>query len=131
VDAWLASRFQEWTQEPPRFEGPFERSAWEWTGRERVYTRWLAGRLENAGTGETSGQGAARLLPDSVRMVSFERRRMHRRGGGRPERPDVTLTGSLRVHDADVFRALLRRGVGRHRAFGFGMLRVRPRATAC
>ena len=36
--------------------------------------------------------------------------------------PDATLTGRLRVTDPTAFAHLLARGVGRHRAFGFGML---------
>jgi CRISPR system Cascade subunit CasE len=35
------------------------------------------------------------------------------------------VTGTLRVGDAEAFRALLARGLGRHRAFGFGMLLLR------
>jgi CRISPR system Cascade subunit CasE len=45
-----------------------------------------------------------------------------RQGGG----PDVILAGELTVADAEGFLALLARGVGRHRAFGFGMLLLSP-----
>jgi CRISPR system Cascade subunit CasE len=41
-------------------------------------------------------------------------------------RRDVTFEGELQVADAAAFAALLARGVGRHRAFGFGMLLLRP-----
>jgi CRISPR system Cascade subunit CasE len=41
-------------------------------------------------------------------------------------RPDATLEGMLEVNDPDRFAELLARGVGRHRAFGFGMLLLRP-----
>jgi len=37
----------------------------------------------------------------------------------------VTLTGTLRVTDSDAFLALLRSGIGRHKSFGYGMLKVR------
>ena len=40
------------------------------------------------------------------------------------QRPDALLVGSLKVEDPGAFTALLARGLGRHRAFGFGMLRV-------
>ena len=38
--------------------------------------------------------------------------------------PDCTWVGTLEVLDSAGFDALLRRGVGRHRAFGAGMLRL-------
>jgi CRISPR system Cascade subunit CasE len=42
-------------------------------------------------------------------------------------RPDATFRGTLRVDDPARFAAAaLARGVGRHRAFGFGMLLLRP-----
>ena len=41
-------------------------------------------------------------------------------------RPDATLEGILQVTDPERFQGLLARGVGRHRAFGFGMLLLRP-----
>jgi CRISPR system Cascade subunit CasE len=61
-------------------------------------------------------------------LERFQRQRIYRRGvsGRAPERPDAILVGTLRVSDEGGFRSLLRRGVGRHRAFGFGMLRIRP-----
>jgi CRISPR system Cascade subunit CasE len=40
--------------------------------------------------------------------------------------PDVVLSGQLRVVDQQAFAHLVARGVGRHRAFGFGMLLLRP-----
>jgi len=41
------------------------------------------------------------------------------------KRPDVTLTGTLTVTDSDAFGTLLRSGIGRHKSFGYGMLKVR------
>jgi len=40
--------------------------------------------------------------------------------------PDVVFKGQLQVGDPTAFNRLLERGVGRHRAFGFGMLLLRP-----
>ena len=40
--------------------------------------------------------------------------------------PTPFMAGQLRITDPDRFHALLARGVGRHRAFGFGMLLLRP-----
>jgi len=39
--------------------------------------------------------------------------------------PDAVLTGQLRVTDPRAFAQLLAQGVGRHRAFGFGLLLLR------
>ena len=90
--------------------------------REQVYLRWLAREL--------SRDGAARML--GGRMLSFRRTRLSRRdhGAGRRtvicERPDVVMAGSLEIANPLAFDALLRRGLGRHRAFGFGMLLLKP-----
>lgn len=43
--------------------------------------------------------------------------------------PDVVLTGVLQVQQGPSFGDLLARGIGRHRAFGFGMLLLKPLAT--
>jgi CRISPR system Cascade subunit CasE len=48
------------------------------------------------------------------------------RGDGRLRLPDVLLAGTLIVTNQDAFASFLARGVGRHRAFGFGMLLLRP-----
>lgn len=40
--------------------------------------------------------------------------------------PDLTVFGNLEIVDPDGFESLLRRGVGRHCAFGHGMLLLRP-----
>ncbi|MDK3074681.1 type I-E CRISPR-associated protein Cas6/Cse3/CasE [Sedimentitalea sp. JM2-8] len=82
--------------------------------RETVYAAWLADRLA----------GAAEI--EDIRLASF-RRRLAARGDGRGvEGPDAILHGTLTVREPDAFRDRLRRGVGRHKAFGFGMLLLRP-----
>jgi CRISPR system Cascade subunit CasE len=89
--------------------------------REAVYRDWLAERLGPA----------ARL--ESARLAAFERVRSIRpaRRDGAPRRtavegPDATLQGTLVVQDPAAFAALLARGVGRHLAWGYGMLLLRP-----
>ena len=42
------------------------------------------------------------------------------------EGPDVGFSGVLVVHDGEKFARLLSHGVGRHTAFGYGMLLLRP-----
>ena len=95
--------------------------------RESAYRIWLAK--------EFSKNGAARLK--HVKMKQFRRSRVLRKGqvdanvrGKRPirtvEGPDVVLQGSLLVDNPEAFNVLLARGVGRHRAFGFGCLLLAP-----
>jgi CRISPR system Cascade subunit CasE len=124
VDAWLAERLKQWPPALPTALTSFERAGLEWLDRKRVYTTWLGEQLARA--------GAATLMGE-VEMVRFARARLYRKGerptdsGHGLERPCVVLAGGLRVNDACAFDALLRRGVGRHRAFGFGMLRISQR----
>ncbi|MDO8434691.1 MAG: type I-E CRISPR-associated protein Cas6/Cse3/CasE [Candidatus Binatus sp.] len=90
--------------------------------REEIYLQWLHRELDRG--------GAAKLV--SGRMLSFRRVRLSRstHAGVRAikvcERPDAIFAGILEVADPQAFDTLLRRGVGRHRAFGFGMLLLRP-----
>lgn len=81
--------------------------------REVVYREWLADRLGGIATLET------------CRLTSFRRHRAWR--DGRPhEGPDAILQGTLTVQDSAGFQRLLARGVGRHCAYGYGMLLLRP-----
>ncbi|MCK2089329.1 type I-E CRISPR-associated protein Cas6/Cse3/CasE [Thauera aromatica] len=96
--------------------------------RETIYGEWLAREL---------GRGDAAHI-DSLRLDAFRLSASLRKGsavnGKRPAQrvagPDALLVGELTVRDPAGFSALLTRGVGRHRAFGFGMLLLRP-PTAC
>lgn len=70
---------------------------------------------------------------ESGRVVSMRRTRCLRRpiategrGVSSVEGPDITIVGQLRVTDPQAFATLLSRGLGRHRAFGFGMLLIAP-----
>jgi CRISPR system Cascade subunit CasE len=93
--------------------------------RGAVYSRWIER--------EFSRDGAAALV--NARLISFKRTRLARRNHGdqrgwtRVERPDVTMTGVIEVIGSEAFARLLGRGVGRHRAFGFGMLLLKPVRT--
>jgi CRISPR system Cascade subunit CasE len=91
--------------------------------REAVYADWLKRQFE----------GAADL--HEVGVTEFKLSTVLRRGalqtkGSRPKRPvqgpDAVFTGVLQVRDSDAFAALVARGIGRHRAFGFGMLLLKP-----
>lgn len=90
--------------------------------RQDVYRAWLCEELAK--------EGAAKVLDTS--MTNFQLGALHRRAHGqegkahRTARPDVTFEGALEVGDPAGFVQRLARGVGRHRAFGFGMLLLRP-----
>jgi CRISPR system Cascade subunit CasE len=95
--------------------------------RAQVYAAWLARAM-----------GPCVALT-GARPVAMRRARLLRRGaadeagqralavgGAKGGGPDVTMRGELTVTDPAGFSALLARGVGRHRAFGFGMLLLMP-----
>lgn len=92
-------------------------------GRARVYARWLADQLAR--------DGAATV--EHIEPLALRRARLMGRdrseGARRPsavEGPDAVFAGRLVVAASDAFAALLARGVGRFRAFGFGMILLRP-----
>lgn len=99
--------------------------------REAVYVHWLREHLApREGAAYEPWQGAIDLLED-VHLAGFQRQQVVRRtqAEGNEERrgrvidgPDALLEGHLRVRDSAAFAQLLARGIGRHRAFGFGML---------
>ncbi|WP_250518461.1 type I-E CRISPR-associated protein Cas6/Cse3/CasE [Caballeronia sp. ATUFL_M1_KS5A] len=100
--------------------------------REAVYVRWLAEQF--------GATGAAKLI--EARMTRFQLTPVMRLtqatsqppAGRRQPRtsigPDATFSGHLRVEDTEAFARLLMRGVGRHRAFGFGMLLLKPASVS-
>jgi CRISPR system Cascade subunit CasE len=83
---------------------------------------------------QLDNRGGAEVGEGSIQMTRFSIERMTRRvpknenGDRKPDtikRPDVTLVGRLTVTDSDAFLNLLRSGIGRHKSFGYGMLKVR------
>lgn len=84
--------------------------------REDVYLDWLAERLAPAATLDRSASRLARFS-----------RSLSARGKHGSEGPDATIHGTLNVVDGDAFTILLSRGVGRHKAYGYGMLLLRSR----
>jgi CRISPR system Cascade subunit CasE len=89
--------------------------------RAEVYGAWVRKHLDGAASVETVALEGFRLV-----------RQLRRPAGtaGRDEtrlvRPQALMRGTLRVVDSDMFCALLSRGIGRHRAFGYGMLLLKP-----
>ena len=81
--------------------------------RESVYAEWLCERFGNA------------VAVEKCRLVSVSRSRAVRGKNGGPEGPDAILHGTFAVANEEAFAGLLRNGVGRHRAYGYGMLLLR------
>lgn len=106
VDAWLVEALRRFPDGPPD-------DAAEKLRRDEVYMQWLAERLEGAATIETA------------RMTGVIQSRAMRKDAS-PRGPDVTFQGELRIADGAAFAEKLHRGVGRHTAYGYGMLLLRP-----
>lgn len=79
--------------------------------REAVYLDWLSVRLCDA----------ASLDVQASRVVQFHRTVVSRGTAG-VEGPDAVVHGTLTIENGEQFGELLRHGVGRHRAFGYGMI---------
>lgn len=95
--------------------------------REAVYADWLKRQFE-----DVADLHELRMTEFSLSTVV--RRSVQKADGGRPKRPvqgpDAVFTGVLQVRNGEAFAARVARGIGRHRAFGFGMLLLRPATTA-
>ena len=83
--------------------------------RELVYLEWLEARLDE---GAAIDRGATRLA--NFRRTSISR------GSSGPEGPDAVFHGVLTVKNPDLFKELISHGIGRHRAYGYGMILLRP-----
>ena len=88
--------------------------------REQVYAAWLSEELDR--------RHGASLDQARTKLISFRRTRAYRKAGATryTEGPDAVMRGVLTINDSGAFADLLARGVGRHRAYGFGMLLLRP-----
>lgn len=91
--------------------------------REAVYCSWATEKLE----------GKA-LKIDSIRLIGFRLVKLarqtqsthHQRHIHQIVRPQALIEGALTIQDPDEFTRVLAQGLGRHRAFGYGMLLLRP-----
>ncbi len=111
VDAY---RLEALTHFPDGWRRRDEKTERQGMSRESVYTTWLEERLGDDATVE------------QCRLASFSRVRTIRGDGRGPEGPDAVLHGTLSVCDSESFARRLRTGVGRHRAYGYGMILLRP-----
>lgn len=113
-------------RERDAFLAAADRSQGSALDRGEVYVQWLHDLLAR--------QRGAELV--DARMTRYQQLGVTRKSQkGAPDDvrhsrlvsgPDAVLVGQLRVSDPQAFAQLLAQGVGRHRAFGFGMLLLRP-----
>ena len=106
--------------------------------RELVYRAWLANRLVAAGCRLAAARMASFRLGPLVRRRHASpaartptedgpaRRLLATSRRAAARRPEVVFEGVLEVTEPGTFASSLARGIGRHRAFGFGMLLLRP-----
>jgi CRISPR system Cascade subunit CasE len=91
--------------------------------RTQVYSDWLSVQMDGAARIEQVDLG-------SFQLVSQLRRGQASGATGRPSarliRPAALLRGVLSVIEGAAFHALLAHGIGRHRAWGYGMLLLKP-----
>lgn len=87
--------------------------------RGEVYLAWLQTRLA------AGGAHLERATLDQYRR-SIALRRNKSRKLCAIDGPDAGFSGALVVRDPEAFHRLLAHGVGRHGAFGYGMLLLRP-----
>ncbi|MCA9525491.1 MAG: type I-E CRISPR-associated protein Cas6/Cse3/CasE [Myxococcales bacterium] len=105
VDAWVAERLRLGADAP---------------SREETYRRWLVEQVARLG-----GATLERVELDAHRE-RFARRGKPVDEAARSELPRVLYRGRLCITDPTAFHALIARGIGRHRAFGLGMVLLRP-----
>jgi CRISPR system Cascade subunit CasE len=95
--------------------------------RASVYSEWLRQQLLRH---EAAKLVSAELI--QFRLTSLLRQTVPQADGSRTRGlvtgPEAVLTGRLEVNNPEAFSSLLARGIGRHRAFGFGLLLLRPLA---
>jgi len=91
--------------------------------RGQVYCDWVASKLH---------EGGARVFDTHLKSFRLVRQVRKTQANGKARqyrpllRPHVVVAGTLTVQDPEAFHCLLKKGVGRHRAFGYGMLLLRP-----
>lgn len=92
--------------------------------RDEVYCDWVRDRLTRTGAIDE-----LYLTLQGFRLVKHMRQTSKRDGIRNTTtivRPQVQVQGRFVVKDADALDLLLSRGLGRHTAFGYGMMLLRP-----
>lgn len=87
--------------------------------RQESYCNWLADLLEKKAGVEPARQ--------TLRVTRYNPRKVTRSRDSQPITvPDVTAAGTCVITDPEAWADALRWGIGRHKAYGYGMLLIRP-----
>lgn len=93
--------------------------------RSEVYVQWLRELFARQGGAELVDATVTRYQQLGVTRKTQKGAADNARRSCLVSGPDAVLVGQLRVTDPQAFAQLLASGVGRHRAFGFGLLLLR------
>jgi CRISPR system Cascade subunit CasE len=94
--------------------------------RGEVYVDWLRDLLARQGGAELVYAQMTRYQILGVTRKSQKSGESEKRRNRLVNGPDAILSGQLRVADSLAFAQMLAQGIGRHKAFGFGLLLLRP-----
>jgi CRISPR system Cascade subunit CasE len=86
--------------------------------RSKIYCDWIKQQLDGIAKTE-------HVSLDSFQMLQFFRRGESQRPS-KLVRPRAEFSGTMEIEDVEQFLKTLNRGLGRHRAFGYGMLLLSP-----
>lgn len=84
-----------------------------------VYQSWALERLSR------NGMDIESLSIDGFQLAPVSRRNKERAFRS-TQRPAIEVSATVSVNNPESFAAAIRLGIGRHKAFGFGMLRLSP-----
>lgn len=127
-DVWLHRTYQKWKKEYPEEEDQENHPLNEYRKahikeRDPLYFKWLEDHFGDAAKLEyaeiTRQLNTALVLRGNSEHTGAPKKSTDRNS------PDVTFEGRLRVMNSQKFAELLAHGIGRHKAFGFGMLLLR------
>lgn len=86
--------------------------------RRETYAKWLEHQLEK--------QGGATMNPGIALMVSFQKIRSHRGNGNTVLGPETVMRSIMTIRNPEKFQQMLEHGIGRQRAYGYGMILLKP-----
>lgn len=89
--------------------------------RQAIYHQWFAAQW-----GQIARLEAVEILGLTARRRMLRRDRRHGNRLRFVERPQALFSAEAVILDGEAFAARLARGIGRHRAFGFGMILLAP-----
>ena len=90
--------------------------------RQQSYCNWLADLLQR--------KAGVEAAVHTMRMTKYAQRRVRRQDDQNwLTLPDITIEGACTIRDPDLWAPALQFGVGRHKAYGYGMLLVKPIRT--